>query len=278
MLRVTKTFGQRVIYRRGGVARILRGPLRGYRYRVTERSGWAAIWGGWEPAAQRLYQELLKPGQTVYDLGANTGVHSMLFAKLVGQSGVVYAIEPLPANAQEIVEVLSLNRISNVQIVEKAVSDGAGHALFRLGAHAKVGTLSTRGEQSDETIEVGVETLDGLVDAGLRPPEFIKMDIEGTEGAALHGGKGLLEKGMAPTWSIELHTPEQDIECSQFLAERDYKMYRFDPDQLFGRVRLTEVRKSGVGWPDPDGAWGAILAIHRSNVSELRKISSHLAI
>ena len=52
--------------------------------------------GTWEPNVSRVFEELVKPGDSVIDLGANIGYHTLLLSKLVGASGKVIAVEALP--------------------------------------------------------------------------------------------------------------------------------------------------------------------------------------
>src|SRR6185436_2807994 len=55
-----------------------------------------SIWllGGFEPRTLKQYEELVKPGAIVIDVGANVGAHTLPFARLVGPSGRVLAVEP----------------------------------------------------------------------------------------------------------------------------------------------------------------------------------------
>jgi FkbM family methyltransferase len=62
-------------------------------------------------------------GQVVYDVGANTGIHSLLFSRLVGPGGSVYAFEPLSENILEIESIKRLNAASNIVVVAEAIGD-----------------------------------------------------------------------------------------------------------------------------------------------------------
>src|SRR5688572_20988587 len=50
--------------------------------------------GSFEPATVRAYRRIVKPGQTVLDIGANIGAHTLPLARLVGPGGRVIAFEP----------------------------------------------------------------------------------------------------------------------------------------------------------------------------------------
>ena len=172
------------LYRSGSIATIRLGPLRGCRYEVGEDSGWAPIIGGWEAGAQAVYCRFVKKGDVVYDLGANTGLHSLLFSRLVGSNGQVFAFEPVPNNVRHIDKVIHLNRTSNIRVVSKAVSDITGNIYFCLGKNNKEGHVSRVGDVG-HTLYVPAMTLDDFVAGGPPKPDFLKIDIEGSEAPAL---------------------------------------------------------------------------------------------
>lgn len=253
----------------GVVRTVLAGPLRGMQVRISERTGWSVLYGGWEPAAQRVYRELVSSGAVVYDLGANTGLHTLLFARLAGPAGQVVAFEPLPANAEDLEETLRLNRISNVEVRRVAAGNQDGFAELKLGIRPTQGSLVGIGCETGETLTVRVARLDTLIGQGTRPPDFVKIDIEGAEADALAG----LEQTAAryhPTIALDLHTPEQDRRCGAFFARLGYQVYRMDRNR--GRFRshaglLTAIARLDRPWPDPAGIWGAVLAVHPARVS-----------
>ena len=45
-----------------------------------------------------MFKNIIKPGMRVLDLGANIGFYTVLFSKLVGENGKVFAFEPDPKN------------------------------------------------------------------------------------------------------------------------------------------------------------------------------------
>jgi FkbM family methyltransferase len=261
----SKSLLQRVLIPEGTTVPILRGPLRGCRIVAGERTGWAPILGRWEPAAQELFCQLVRAGQVVYDLGANTGLHSLLFARLVGPGGRVHAFEPLPENVRAILAVRDLNHSWNLEIVERAVGEVTGRAAFKVGRHPKQGSLVGIGCETGQELEVQVTTLDEFMETSRSAPDFVKVDIEGAESAALRG----FERGLTllhPTLLIDLHTPDEDRAVGRALGRHGYRVFRvLDPTsrRMTGQTRLLhEVRSLEVGWPAPEGVWGTIVAVH----------------
>lgn len=249
-----KNTTQRILFSSGKVHKILLGPLKGFRYRVDELSGWSHLLGRWEPEAVKFFVQTIKTGQVVYDLGANTGMFSMLFSRLVGEKGRVFSFEPLRANLERINENLLLNGIKNITVVEKAVSDRGGEGFFNLGKDNFQGALSEKGETNQSMTKVMLTSLDDFIEAGAPGPDVIKMDIEGGEGRALEGFNKNIEK-FRPILVIELHSPEQDLIVGQFLQAKHYRVCR-----LGSKLPLQQIKNLKASWPAPDGIWGTIVA------------------
>jgi FkbM family methyltransferase len=254
-------------------ATILRGPLKGLRFFISRNSGWSPIVGRWEPESQQLFKEIVKPEWIVYDLGANNGIHSLLFSVLVGKAGKVFSFEPLETNCKEIAQNALANDITNISIVQAAVSDKSGETVFHLGLHDKQGSLVGIGRESGVDIHVKMITLDEFIESGNPAPDFLKIDIEGAESLALLG----FSKQVAikrPIFFIELHTPEQDEKVGAFMAKNGYLVYRQKEGHFSSELNingLERIKDLTKPFPDPNGIWGTILAIPLDRVQEFRK-------
>jgi FkbM family methyltransferase len=129
---------------------------------------------------------LLKPGMMVVDLGANAGYYSLLASGLVGSSGHVYAFEPDPENFDYLSRNLEINGCGNVTALRKAAADHVGTQSF-LRSDPERGFLSA-GTQGGDSITVETTSLDAFfASAGWPSVHVVKMDIEGSESAALEG-------------------------------------------------------------------------------------------
>lgn len=245
---------QNLIFPLGSVQKIRKGYLKNYRIRLSENSLWSPLIGGWEPAMQKIMVNTVQPGQTVYDLGANNGLHGLLLAGLVGDTGMVINFEALPDNIKEINENFALNNITNYKNVPAAVTDQSGTVQFEIAGHAKQGSVSGNGQSGAQTLSVASISLDDYIEQGNAMPSFIKMDIEGAEGAALQGFARNIEKCF-PLMIIELHSPEQDALVGQFLKFYKYEAYRFDP---FAKLAFEQIKDFDKTHPHPEGIWGSI--------------------
>jgi FkbM family methyltransferase len=271
LLRGIKSILKATVYRPGSVALIMWGQLKGYKYVIDENSGWAPIYGGWEPCAEKAYPLIIKEGDVVYDVGANIGITSLLFSKLVGVNGKVFAFEPVPANTKDLKSNVTLNNANNIIVVEKAISDGCRSEMFNLGVDNKSGSLLCFGKESGESIPVEVTTLDELIKEGFSLPDFIKIDVEGSAGKVLEGFSQSIAE-CYPAFLIELHIPQEDGAVGKFLKEHGYRIYRLKRENsdkiVYQKELLVEIKNMESVWPDLSGVCGTIIAIHKDRQAD----------
>src|SRR5215475_6071597 len=90
--------------------RIVRGPLRGKKWIVGAASH--ACWvGTYETKNLETFAAAIAPGASVYDVGANVGIYTLLASDKVGPSGKVYAFEPVERNLRYLRQHIALNRL-----------------------------------------------------------------------------------------------------------------------------------------------------------------------
>jgi FkbM family methyltransferase len=197
---------------------ILQGPMRSKKWVVG--SGTHGCWmGSFEHRKQRVFTKTVVAGDVVYDLGANVGFYSLLASVLVADAGSVYCFEPLRRNIEYLRKHLALNRLQNCIVFEAAAANTDGEACFEDGTDPTMGRLSERGK-----IVVRSVRLDSLVSRGeIRPPNVMKMDIEGGELEAFKGCAETIER-YRPTILLATHGPEVHRSCLEFLRQRGYRL------------------------------------------------------
>ena len=84
-----------------------------------------------EPDVCEFFRRAVKPGQVVFDVGANVGHFTLLAGKHVGASGRVHAFEPAPEEYRKLCANVSLNRFSNVLMNHVAICDRVGEAVLQ---------------------------------------------------------------------------------------------------------------------------------------------------
>jgi FkbM family methyltransferase len=194
--------------------------------------------GHYEHEKQQLVRSLIKPGMTVFDIGANAGFYTLAFSRLVGPTGHVWAFEPFAENASNVLRHLALNQISNVTLIQAAVADKAGLTGFNIAPSNSMGTVT----ESVGTYSVPVIALDALIETGaVRMPDVIKMDVEGAESRVLEGAARILNEGTT-SLLIALHGAEQVDACLSLLSRVRYQVFRLDGQAVFGsEANLDEI-------------------------------------
>jgi FkbM family methyltransferase len=217
---------------------ILRGNGRGLRVSFGE-SNLSRVVRGAESQVEDKLLEIVRPGDIVYDLGANIGWYSLLAARRVGPTGQVIAFEPAIENAAHLQRNSASNGFANIVVVPAAVSDRDGWAMF-----LNRGSLQGRLDKPDDDIQakrlakqvgksrgrtpVPMVTLDAwIAEAEQMPPSLIKIDIEGAEIGALGGMKSTLRTAK-PALIIELHGTRDAI--LDLLDQSDYEYEAIESD------------------------------------------------
>ena len=152
------------------------------------------ILGAYEPFETELVQKEIKRGDVVLDIGANIGYYTLIFAKLVGEEGKVFAFEPDPTNFSLLKKNVEINGYKNVELVQKAVSNKTGKIKLYLSRYNNVCHCIYNSHDGRQSIEVETIRLDDYFKNYNGEVDFIKMDIEGAEGEAIQGMFNLLKK------------------------------------------------------------------------------------
>ena len=203
----------------------------------------------WEAEVEPIKCFIL-PGDSAIDLGANIGWYSTVLSRLVGESGKVYAVEPIPETFSLLSAVVKTLGLNNVELFNCAVSDKDGSAVMEIPKHGYGGpnyymasiVAGQPAKPSLERVEVPLRSLDSLLPGGLaKAVTFIKCDVEGHELAVFKGAVKFFEK-TKPAMMIEVTgTPEMqdapDHEFHTIMKGHGYVPYWFDGKNLRKRVK-----------------------------------------
>lgn len=141
----------------------------------------------------KLFKEVITPGMHIVDIGAHIGFFSRMYAKLVGEKGMVYCFEADPENYAFLEK--NTQGLKNVSLNKVAISDHNGtidfyHLDNSTGCHSIVSPDSPA-----HKITVDSVTLDSLIENGtVKDVDLIKIDIEGGEPYAFRGMEKLLRE------------------------------------------------------------------------------------
>ena len=156
-----------------------------------------SIRGIFEPLETELVQREVKQGFHVIDIGANIGYYTLIFAKLVGKDGVVFAFEPDPDNFELLKKNVEMNGYENVILENKAVSNVNGKVKLYLSDDNKGDHRLYDSHDGHPAIEVESVCLDDYFKDYNERIDFVKMDIQGSEWQALQGMSDLLKRNKS---------------------------------------------------------------------------------
>jgi FkbM family methyltransferase len=140
----------------------------------------------YEPYQSSLVQKYIKPGMTVYNIGANIGYYTLLASKCVGPEGKVYAFEPAPENFELLQKNVTENKLGNVEIFPLAIGANPGSATLSLSS-TNSGDHRLQNITNRDHIVVSVISIDSFIEEGHSAPDAIIMDVQGAEFDVLQG-------------------------------------------------------------------------------------------
>jgi len=209
---------------------------------------WKGI-SGYEPVSFELWQKACRCSQTILDIGANTGLYSLI-AKTVNLSSQVYAFEPLPSFNKALKENIRLNHY-DIQVVDQAVSDFIGTAEFyapqRGQGNLYSSSLSLEHYENHQTStpivhQVQVTTLDTFVqEQGIQSVDLVKIDAEGQDSNVLKGFLNSMQQ-FQPDFIVEVQSDEIGQEIQAMLTPEKY-LY-FNIDEVTGLKRTDTLQRN----------------------------------
>ena len=204
---------------------VISGPLKGTKFILGglagEGGGASVYFNGIEPEQTAAMIDAIRPGSTVFDIGANAGYYTMLASRLTGNTGRVAALEPLPRNLAFLQRHVELNRADNVLVLPFACSDQNGTASFEFGENTAMGKISEAAGGGQLSLLVATSTLNSLSSATQLRPDVIKIDVEGAELQVLKGGEETL-RTCRPVIFLSTHSAQLRSDCLAFLKALDY--------------------------------------------------------
>lgn len=219
----------------------------------------------YEQTTKAIYEKLIRPGNSVVDVGANIGAQTLRFARLVGPSGNVLAAEPTDYAFGKLKANLSLNpelstrvRAEQAVILPDETRQGTPqpveiHSSWPLG-DANVDRHPKHGGVLQTIAGARKISLDRLInESGLERVDFIKIDVDGFEKSVLESATRTFAK-FKPLTMIEFAPYLHDHGGAGFQALLDFIAsmgYRLEVPATGQQVELAAAAVKALC---PDGA------------------------
>jgi FkbM family methyltransferase len=229
----------------------------GFKIRIDPRDyfGCMMVYGRYAPEVITVMREMVQPGDSVIDAGAQLGYMTGHLARLVGPAGACASFEPDPSALARLRWMIRENGFSWVKIFPLAAGDSDGKISFFLSPILGWSTAVTGSHLKDlNEISVKMKSIDDIAAARAirRPVTFVKIDVEGFECAVLDGMKRLIDEDR-PAVVLEINPRmlaargDSSSELLSRLSSRGYVVYRISSrhgDFQGGRVRLIRTDPS----------------------------------
>jgi FkbM family methyltransferase len=164
----------------------------------------------YEPETVEIYRQNLKPGQVVLDIGTNEGVFASLAGKIVGDSGLVIAIEP-QSRLRDIIEInFRINEVTNFKIYQSAFGKNESEKMslnLYPALNNGASSLMTSNKLSSKTEEISfISTETILNECQISKIDFVKVDVEGFEHQVVKELLPYIKRGVICKLLLDYHT------------------------------------------------------------------------
>ncbi len=220
-----KVFNLRLVRRNrfDNLCSVLDGRIAGAGWLVRDTPAWHEPVCG-EPGVNLALRDLIRPGDTCFDVGAFDGALAQVMSRAVGPRGTVCAFEANPGMLAKLTNNCTANALNNVHLVHAAVWHTTGEWVTLLVPPGVPAAATVTGRVPADTTERAIPTL-ALDDYAARyglVPNVGTMDIEGAAADALAGFRNTLARHK-PHLVLEQRTHE--IRALDLVRELGYEVF-----------------------------------------------------
>lgn len=130
----------------------------------------------------------LKEDAVFFDVGANTGLYSLLVAAKSSKIQV-HAFDPIKLNTALLQASIEINSLSNITVNQTCVGDYDGVVEFSISSDSAYSSIKDSGRKSElKKLNLPIVKLDTYIkNNNVKKIDFIKIDVEGAEKLVVEG-------------------------------------------------------------------------------------------
>lgn len=210
-----------------------------YGHTVENDLFWKGLYGNWEKHALTAWIELCKNSSIIFDIGANTGIYSLL-AKTVNPSAEVHAFEPFEAIYEKLVHNAAINHY-NIKSNCKAVSNYSGDAVIYTEDPNFAYSVTVNQNlwvNDKQAIKLDIKTItlqDYIIQNNISAIDLMKIDVETHEPEVMEGF-GSYYDAFKPILLIEVLTDDVVTKLNNIFAASNVIMYHIDEEKGLQQV------------------------------------------
>jgi FkbM family methyltransferase len=216
-----------------------------YGYEIENDIFWKGLKGGWEKVSMDLWIKLSKKSDVILDIGANTGIYSLV-SETLRPNAKIYAFEPVKRVFDKLANNIELNHFS-AKPYEVAISNNDGEAhIYDTDSEHILSVTVNKNLLSPDTkarkVSINTLKLSTLIEREkLEKIDLIKIDVETHEAEVLEGMGKYLSK-FKPTLLIEILNNEVANDVNRILEGLGY-LY-FDIDEIGLPKQVQQISRS----------------------------------
>lgn len=226
---------------------------------ISEKYQRTVAASGYEYDILDVTSSILRKGDCVIDVGANIGLHSLIWAQLVGPKGRVVSFEPVPPNFETLVGNTKLNpKITCIKPLNVALGETQAQLRFsapqdRAGLTSGSYSATRVGGSEYVVQQTTMDAFTSKLEPSLRI-RLVKIDVEGWESRVIDGALNTIQKHLpylAIEWNREYESCDElyEIIWGILVPRLGYRPTRVVRSRFAGRGNLVDLSISSESWP-----------------------------
>ncbi|MEO5891608.1 MAG: FkbM family methyltransferase [Ferruginibacter sp.] len=216
-----------------------------YGHSLENELFWKGLFDGWEKYSMRAWARLSKDAKVIFDIGANTGIYSLV-AKAKNRDASVHAFEPFQAIYKKLVHNVEINGY-DIQCNCTAVSNYTGDAVIYTADENFAYSVTVNQNlwvKDSEPIKIDIKTItlhDYIEAHNIRAIDLVKIDVETHEPEVMQGFMDYFLQ-FKPILLIEILNEEVAKKLRPYFVAADFDFYNID--ELTGIKKVNMLSKS----------------------------------